>query len=69
VEKRRTEPDDSLLSSLVAAEEEGDRLSSGELVATAALLLVRSYAEQRAITVIDLGLRVLWLRESWLHKA
>jgi len=43
VEKRRTEPDDSLLSSLVAAEEEGDRLSSGELVATAALLLVAGF--------------------------
>jgi cytochrome P450 len=43
VEKRRTEPDDSLLSFLVAAEEEGDRLSSGELVATAALLLVAGF--------------------------
>ena len=34
--KRRTEPDGSLLSSLVEAEEEGDRLSSGELVHGAA---------------------------------
>jgi cytochrome P450 len=37
VRKRRADPDDSLLSALVAAGEEGDRLSSDELVSTALL--------------------------------
>jgi len=39
VRERRAHPDDSILSALIAAEEEGDRLSSGELVSTALLLL------------------------------
>ena len=43
VRKRRAEPDDSLLSALVAAEEDGDRLSSGELVSTALLLLIAGF--------------------------
>ena len=43
VGKRRADPDDSLLSALVAAEEEGDRLSPGELVSTALLLLVAGF--------------------------
>jgi cytochrome P450 len=43
VRKRRADPDDSLLSALVAAEEEGDRLSSDELVSTALLLLVAGF--------------------------
>ncbi len=41
--KRRADPDDSLLSALIAAEEEGDRLSSAELVSTALLLLVAGF--------------------------
>jgi cytochrome P450 len=43
VDKRRADPDDSLLSALVAVEEEGDRLSPGELVSTALLLLVAGF--------------------------
>jgi cytochrome P450 len=43
VRRRRADPDDSLLSALVAAEEEGDRLSSDELVSTALLLLVAGF--------------------------
>jgi cytochrome P450 len=43
VRKRRADPDDSLLSALVAAEEEGDRLSPGELVSTALLLLIAGF--------------------------
>ena len=43
VERHRAEPDDSILSALVAAEEAGDRLSSRELVATALLLLVAGF--------------------------
>ncbi len=47
VAKRRADPDDSLLSALVAVEEEGDRLSSGELVSTALLLLVAGFRDDR----------------------
>ena len=43
VERRRAEPDDSLLSALVTAEEEGDRLTTGELVSMALLLLVAGF--------------------------
>ena len=43
VSKRRADPDDSLLSALIAAEEDGDRLSHGELVSTALLLLVAGF--------------------------
>ena len=43
VEKRRADPDGSLLSALIAAEEDGDRLTQGELVATALLVLVAGF--------------------------
>jgi cytochrome P450 len=43
VRKRRADPDDSILSGLIAAEEEGDRLTSGEVVSTALLLLVAGF--------------------------
>ena len=43
VEKRRADPDGSLLSALIAAEEDGDRLTQGELVATALLILVAGF--------------------------
>ena len=43
VRERRADPDDSILSALIAAEEEGDRLSSGEVVSTALLLLVAGF--------------------------
>ena len=39
----RRHPDDSLLSALVAAEEQGDRLSEEELVANAVLLLMNGH--------------------------
>jgi len=38
VTKRRTDPQDDLLSGLIAAEEQGDRLTEDELLATAVLL-------------------------------
>jgi cytochrome P450 len=41
--ERRANPDDSILSALIAAEEEGDRLSSGEVVSTALLLLIAGF--------------------------
>jgi cytochrome P450 len=47
--KRRADPDDSLLSALIAAEDDGDRLSSAELVSTAGLLLIAGF-----ITTVNL---------------
>ncbi|MDA8321332.1 MAG: cytochrome P450 [Actinomycetota bacterium] len=41
--ERRANPDDSMLSALIAAEQEGERLSSGELVSTALLLLIAGF--------------------------
>lgn len=43
VNARRAAPDGSLLSALIAAEEGGDRLSTGELTAVALLLLVAGF--------------------------
>jgi cytochrome P450 len=43
VRRRRADPDASLLSALIAAEDDGDRLSPGELVSTALLLLVAGF--------------------------
>src|ERR1700722_16786896 len=43
VSKRRADPDDSLLSALITAEEDGDTLTSAELVSTALLLLVAGF--------------------------
>jgi len=64
VGKRRAEPDDSLLSALIAAEEEGDRLSSEELVSTALLLLVAGF--ETTVNLIGNGtVALLGERESW----
>lgn len=49
VRERRAAPDDSILSALIAAEEDGDRLSSGEVVNMAALLLIAGF-----ITTVNL---------------
>jgi cytochrome P450 len=43
VRERRAHPDDSILSALIAAEDEGDRLTSGELVSTSLLLLIAGF--------------------------
>src|SRR6202142_1144945 len=70
VRKRRADPDDSLLSVLIAAEEEGDRLSSEELVSTALLLLIAGFETTRNLigngTVALLGEQEAWgrLREE-----
>ena len=61
VAKRRAEPDGSLLSALIAAEEEGDRLTSGELVSMALLLLVAGF--ETTVNLIGNG-TVALLREA-----
>jgi cytochrome P450 len=43
VRERRAHPDDSILSALIAAEEAGARLSSGEVVSTALLPLIAGF--------------------------
>jgi cytochrome P450 len=64
VAKRRAEPDDSLLSALIAAEEEGDRLTSAELVSTALLLLVAGF--ETTVNLIGNGtVALLRDREQW----
>jgi cytochrome P450 len=66
VDKRRAEPDDSILSALIAAEEQGDRLSSDELVSTALLILVAGFETTVNLigngTVALLGERAQWER-------
>jgi cytochrome P450 len=64
--KRRAEPDDSLLSALIAAEEEGDRLTPGELVSMALLLLVAGF--ETTVNLIGNGTVALLRepgREQW----
>ncbi len=64
VRKRRADPDNSLLSALVAAEEEGDRLSLGELVSTALLLLIAGF--ETTVNLIGNGtVALLGEREQW----
>jgi cytochrome P450 len=64
VAKRRADPDDSILSALVAAEEEGDRLTSDELVDTAALLLVAGF--ETTVNLIGNGtVAVLGEQDNW----
>ena len=43
VRERRANPDETILSELIKAEEDGDRLSSGEVVSTALLLLIAGF--------------------------
>ncbi len=64
VSKRRSDPDDSILSALVAAEEEGDRLSSDELVGMAELLLVAGF--ETTVNLIGNGtVALLAERANW----
>jgi cytochrome P450 len=66
VAKRRADPDGSLLSALIAVEEEGDRLTPGELVSMALLLLVAGF--ETTVNLIGNGTVALLSeagREQW----
>lgn len=64
VRERRANPDDSILSALIAAEDEGDRLSSGELVSTALLLLIAGF--ETTVNLIGNGtVALLGDPDSW----
>jgi len=64
VRERRANPDDSILSALIAAEEEGDRLTSGEVVSTALLLLVAGF--ETTVNLIGNGtVALLGDPDSW----
>lgn len=57
ISERRDHPDDTLLSAMIAAEEEGDRLSFEELVSTCVLLLVAGF--ETTVNLIGNGTRAL----------
>jgi cytochrome P450 len=64
VKRHRADPDESLLSALVAVEDNGDRLSSEELVRTALLLLVAGF--ETTVNLIGNGtVALLSEEESW----
>jgi cytochrome P450 len=64
VRERRANPDDSILSALIAAEEEGDRLSPGEVVSTALLLLIAGF--ETTVNLIGNGtVALLGDPDSW----
>jgi cytochrome P450 len=64
VRERRAHPDDSILSALIAAEEAGDRLSSGEVVSTALLLLIAGF--ETTVNLIGNGtVALLGDPDSW----
>lgn len=64
VRRRRSDPDDSLLSALVAAEQDGDRLTASELVSTALLLLVAGF--ETTVNLIGNGtVALLSTRDQW----
>ncbi|HEX2676487.1 MAG TPA: cytochrome P450 [Polyangiales bacterium] len=66
IEQRRATPSDDLLSVLIRAEEEGDRLSSDELIVQAIGLLVAGF--ETTIGLIGNGVRQLLLHPDELAK-
>ena len=62
--KRRADPDNSILSALIAAEEAVDRLSSAEVVSTALLLLIAGF--ETTVNLIGNGtVALLGEHEQW----
>jgi cytochrome P450 len=64
IRARRGDPDDSLLSALVTAEEDGDRLSSTELLSVAMLVLVAGF-ETTANLIGNGVVALLRSRDQW----
>ena len=57
VERRRTDPEDDLITALIRAEEAGDKLSEDELLAMAFLLLVAGH--ETTVNLIASGMLAL----------
>lgn len=66
VAKRRKDPQEDLLSALIAAEEQGDRLTEDELIATAVLLLGAGH--ETTMNLIGNGLLALFRHPEQLAK-
>jgi cytochrome P450 len=66
VEKRRQEPRDDLLSAMIAAEEQGDKLSEEELLATSVLLFFAGH--ETTVNLIGTGVRNLLLHPEQTAK-
>jgi cytochrome P450 len=66
IEQRRRNPGDDMLSTLIAAEEQGDRLSPEELLAQSVGLLVAGF--ETTIGLIGNGVRQLLLHPDQLAK-
>jgi cytochrome P450 len=66
VAQRRAQPHDDLLSALVKAEEQGDRLSEGELYANAVLLL--NAGHETTTNLIGNGTLALLQHPEQMHK-
>ncbi|MGH9224220.1 MAG: cytochrome P450 [Acidimicrobiales bacterium] len=66
VEQRRPDPQDDLLSAMIAAEEAGDRLSHAELITTATLLFVAGH--ETTSNLIGNALLALLRNPSELHR-
>ncbi|HET6874232.1 MAG TPA: cytochrome P450 [Acidimicrobiales bacterium] len=64
IERRRRSPGDDLLSVMIAAEEEGDRLSDRELVANSILLLIAGF--ETTVNLVGNGtVALLEHRDQW----
>jgi cytochrome P450 len=66
VAKRRQNPREDLLSAMIAAEEQGDRLTEQELLATSVLLFFAGH--ETTVNLIGSGMRQLLLHPDQLQK-
>lgn len=66
VAKKRADPGDDILSSLIAAEEDGDRLSEDELVAMVFLLIIGGF--ETTLHLITNGVRTLLEHPEQLER-
>ncbi len=66
IEERRREPQDDMITALLNAEDEGDRLTHQELLGTLVLLLVAGNETTR--NLIGNGMRALMKHPEQLHK-